>query len=46
MDRRKIDKGDAVTQLRSELLGGCDRKSRLARAARAGERDKTHVVAP
>ncbi len=46
LHRREVDEDDAVAQLRSELLRGCDRKPRLARAARAGERDQTHVVAP
>ena len=44
--RREVDEDDAVAQLRSQLLGGCDREPRLARAARAGERDQTHVVPP
>ena len=44
--RGEVDEDGAVAQLRPELRGGGDREPCLARAARAGERDETYVVAP
>ena len=46
MHRGEVDEDGAVAQLRPELRGGGEREPRLARAARARERDETYVVAP
>jgi hypothetical protein len=45
-DRRRVDEDGAVTQLRAELGRGGEREPRLARPARAGERDQPHVLTP
>ena len=45
-DGGEVDEDRAVAQLRPELRGGREREPRLSRAARTGERDEPHVVAP
>ena len=42
----EVDEDGAVAQLRPELRSGGEREPRLARSARARERDETYVVAP
>jgi hypothetical protein len=42
----EVDEDGAITQLRPELRSGGEREPRLARSARARERDETYVPAP